>query len=158
MIVKDITDDLINMADRGEFDVIAHGSNCQCNQGAGIAYSLKMKWREIEVVDKATIKCDITKMGDYSKALVTTKKNTNLMVYNAYTQFRYGRNAFVDLDAVFDFFTRLNKIYKDDKDIRIGIPMIGSGYGKGNWSEIVNKINQATPDIDITLVRWERNK
>ena len=65
------------------------------------------------------------------------------------------------LDVISNRFKEIKTLaikYKDDKDIRIGIPMIGSGYGKGNWKDIATKINEATPDIDITLVRWERNK
>lgn len=38
---KEIKGDLIKLALEGEFDVIAHGCNCFCTMGAGIAVAMK---------------------------------------------------------------------------------------------------------------------
>ena len=41
MHVQTRTGDLIQLAQEGAFDVIAHGCNCQCVIGAGIAKVIK---------------------------------------------------------------------------------------------------------------------
>ncbi len=46
--------DLIKLALTGEFDVIIHGCNCQCEMGAGIAKAIKSTFPEAYQADLET--------------------------------------------------------------------------------------------------------
>ena len=48
---KEVKGDLIKLTLEGEFDVIAHGCNCFCTMGSGIAVAMKntfLDWNSFE--------------------------------------------------------------------------------------------------------------
>ena len=52
-MIKYIKGDLIKLAQKGKFDIIAHGCNCFCTMGAGIAiacYSDGSIFKKLSVV------------------------------------------------------------------------------------------------------------
>ena len=161
--MKTITGDLIESAERGEFDVIVHGCNCMCTMGKGIAKQIRNHFSKAYEVDKRTKRGDRSKLGTYTKADIIVQikdgngyRNHNLEVVNAYTQYdyrkQYGDNDInVDYMAIEDVFTRINHDFKDKK---IGIPLIGAGLAGGDWELIESIIERTTPDVDITVVEW----
>lgn len=169
-INKVIKGDLVQMAEKGTFNVIVHGCNCFYTMGAGIAKQLADKWPDVLGVDKAyTTKGDILKLGKYTICFVASEDNpliTRLQVINAYTQFQYGAPSHlkhvrppVDYLAIEKVFTQLNKVYGTKKgtynNVRMGIPKIGAGLAGGDWEQIEKIINAVTPDLDITLVEYK---
>ena len=56
--MKYIKGDLIKLALIGNFEVIAHGCNCMCTMGAGIAKTIKSEFPEAYQADCATEKGD----------------------------------------------------------------------------------------------------
>jgi O-acetyl-ADP-ribose deacetylase (regulator of RNase III) len=44
MSIKYVKGNIITLAKEGEFDVIAHGCNCFCNFGAGLARDIKREF------------------------------------------------------------------------------------------------------------------
>lgn len=98
---KEIKGDLIELAKQGMFDVIAHGCNCFCTMGAGIApqmarafgadkFNMELtEYREIDQYDQAVIvttnnRGNINKLGqiDYQKVVINTRTGRLLMGYS----------------------------------------------------------------------------
>jgi O-acetyl-ADP-ribose deacetylase (regulator of RNase III) len=94
--MKEINGDLIALAREGRFDLIAHGCNCFCTMGAGIAKGIRSAFPGAYEADRKTARGDRAKLGTCSVAEVG-----QLIVVNAYTQFDYrGSGTKVDYDAV----------------------------------------------------------
>ena len=146
MINKEIKGDLIALAKNGHFDVIIHGCNCFNVMGAGIAKQIREHFPEAYLADKRSVKGSKSKLGTYTYSL------GSVIVINAYTQYRPRRGA-VDYEAIQQVFKKLNSA-KVLYGASIGIPLIGCGLAGGNWHKVKQIINEATPDLNITLVKY----
>lgn len=143
---------LINMAKEGEFDVIIHGCNCQCDMGAGIAKAIKAEFPEASEADQATRKGDRQKLGTISTATIKGY-GRELVVVNAYTQFHWqGSGVLVDYDALRSAFRRVKEYFRGK---RIGYPKIGAGLAGGDWETIAAIIDKELEGEDHTLVELE---
>ena len=98
--MKEQTGDLIDLAMKGEFDVIVHGCNCECIMGGGIAKQIKKAFPETFEADCGTKKADASKIGGISYAKVKLENNRRLVIVNGYTQLLAGGQ--VNYDAVRD--------------------------------------------------------
>lgn len=49
---KEVYGDIIELSQKGEFDIIGHGCNCQKNFGGGLALTMKNKYPLSYEVDK----------------------------------------------------------------------------------------------------------
>jgi len=144
--------DLIKKAKEGEFDLIAHGCNCFCIMGAGIAEGIRSEFPEAFDADQTTTKGSKEKLGTCSFAKIE-REGINLIVVNAYTQFDYrGRVVKVDYDAV-----RLcmKWIKENFEGKRIGLPKIGAGLAGGDWEKISQIIDEELTGEDVTLVKYK---
>jgi len=147
-INNEVTGDLLDMADNGDFDAIVHGCNCFCNMGAGIAKQIKQRYPSAFEADCETESGDIAKLGTFTIASVG-----RFEVVNAYTQFKYGgKKSNADYSAIHSAFESINSAY--DYGAKIGIPLIGAGLAGGDWKVISDHINQVTSNLDITVVRY----
>lgn len=159
-INKIVQGDLVEMALKGEFDVIVHGCNCFGVMGAGIAPVIAKAFGGNEdLVRKVDLDFPIklgskVRLGHYS--YLQTK---GLLIINAYTQHSTGGRRVgkpdISYDAIRDVFTRLNIDLESHRPLRIGIPMIGAGLAGGDWSIIKKLINDSAPDLNITLVEYK---
>lgn len=134
--------DLLENAEQ-RFDVIVHGCNCFNNMGAGIAKSIKEKYPEAYRQDQKTKEGDKEKLGTITVARYGSAKP--FYVVNAYTQFKYGgggRNA--DYDAIRSCMKRINEVFPGK---HIGLPKIGAGLAKGDWSVIEKIIEDELTDV-----------
>lgn len=61
--MKTISADLIQLAGNGQFDRIAHGCNCYCTMGAGIAKAVMEVFPSAFEADRATKREDRAKLG-----------------------------------------------------------------------------------------------
>lgn len=135
------------MALDGKFDVIIHGCNCFCNFGAGIADTIADVFPQAMLADQMTMLGDSDKLGTYSSV-----KEKGVIIVNAYTQYKYGRDkAHVDYDAIRDVF---KLIKKDFSGLRIGYPLIGCGLAGGDWDIVSVIIDEELEDEDHTLVKF----
>lgn len=155
--MKIIKGDLLEQADKGEFDMILHGCNCFHTWGSGIAKALKSKWYSAYLVDKlGSSYGDATKLGSYTYADVTTISGDYLTIVNCYTQVRYGREKqhfqYSALETVLD---RLRVDFHLE-DYRIGYPLIGGGLGKGDPEIIKAIFEEKLKKLDHTLVEYLR--
>lgn len=158
---KEVKGNLISMALSGEFDVIAHGVNCFCVQGAGLApqmvkafgtdtFPLEALWR----------KGDFNKLGqiDCRNVKYPLNLDKDLWVVNAYTQYNYGSydksKIPLDYEALTLCLRKMNHIFKGK---HIGLPQLGAGLAKGNWSKIKKIIQKELIDCNVTVVIYDKN-
>lgn len=149
--MKSVTGDLLELALRGEFDVIVHGCNCFHDMSAGIAAAIAERFPEAFIADHATSYGDRAKLGTVSAAPIE-RSGVRFMVVNAYTQFTWkGPGPHVDYDAVSGCFEAIAKNYAAS---RIGYPRIGAGLAGGDWAILANIINARLDGLDHTLVEF----
>jgi O-acetyl-ADP-ribose deacetylase (regulator of RNase III) len=198
-MMKYIDGDLIKLAQRGNFNVIAHGCNCFCQMGSGIAPQMaeafgcdefEMERTERSEYDEDTEenysiptyhKGDINKLGNIDfeyqylwfdhpmvkepgVAIPMSSKSLgqenvkDLIVVNAYTQYKYGRNhadgdkSPVDYAAIEMCMKKINHLFKGK---HIGLPKIGAGLAGGDWDRIEKIINTELKDCEITIVNYK---
>lgn len=84
--MKIIEGDLVELALRGNFDVIVHGCNCFCTMGAGIAKTIKDVFPEAYEADIQTEKGSRDKLGGISY-VVLNRNGYEITVVNGYTQY-----------------------------------------------------------------------
>lgn len=152
-MIKDVDGNLIEMADDGLFDVIAHGCNCFNTMGSGIAKSIKNRWPKVLAADLATTKGDRSKLGTCIPVKCDTIAGGSVDVVNAYTQYRYGRGGpHADYEAVRSCMVWLNENYKGK---RVGLPLLAAGLAGGDWSIIYRHIADSLTDCDVTIVHFD---
>ena len=121
--MKTIKGNLLDLFDTGEFDIIIHGCNLQQNMGGGIAYQIAQRYPEAVDADLMYSRG----LGGYTVAIINDKQ----IIVNAYTQVLPGRDA--RLFAITKVFRTLRHLISN---MRVGIPMIGSGIGGLEWSDV----------------------
>lgn len=175
--MKQIDGDLIKLAKEGYFDVIAHGVNCFCEMGAGIAPQMAKAFGCDEfLMEGPNYKGDINKLGtinyesihqvpigiamshyvtdDYLKSI-----GKELIVVNAYTQYHYGKNhkdgvsTPVDYEAITLCMRKMNYLFKGK---HLGLPLIGAGLAGGDWDRIHTIIrDECSSDMTVTIVHYK---
>ncbi len=168
---QEVDGDLIELAKRAEFDVIAHGCNCRCKMGAGIAPQMakafgcdRFKEEMFTSMEKlGNIDYETFVLGENAIWNIEDGKNNRyepeLTVVNAYTQYNYGRNHEDGDDIPFSYeaFTlcmrKINYMFKGKK---IGLPKIGAGLAGGNWRIIKSIIIRELADCYVTVVNYKK--
>lgn len=155
---KEIKGDLIKLARKGNFDVIAHGCNCWCTMGAGIAPQMAKAFGCDKFSMELEGKGDINKLGqiDYKNITLDAKDSPNrlyLNVVNCYTQFNIGRHKKpLDYDALTLCMRKINETFKRGT---IGLPKIGAGLAGGSWTKIRNIIRKELIDCNVIVVIYK---
>jgi O-acetyl-ADP-ribose deacetylase (regulator of RNase III) len=150
-----IKGDLVKLAnEKNYFDVIVHGCNCFCTMGSGIARQIRDLWPQVYKADCLTEMGDKNKLGCYTFCQVWTKSQKPLVVFNAYTQYNYGRDKVqADYDAIRKVFRCLAESgYLNG--MRIGLPMIGCGLAGGDWNIVEKIIEEELEGFDVTIVEY----
>ena len=168
MSYKEINGDLIKLALDRKFDVIAHGCNCFCTMGAGIA----PKMAKVFGCDKFEMERykSIEKLGNIDYQTFVLGKNAmwslydadnklnepELTVVNAYTQYSYGKNHKDGVDKPLDYealtlcLRKINNVFKGK---HIGLPgLIGCGLAGGKEEVVKEIIKKELKDCDVTIV------
>jgi O-acetyl-ADP-ribose deacetylase (regulator of RNase III) len=150
--MKVVRGDLLDLARRGQFDVVVHGCNCFCNFGKGIALQVKREFPAAFRADLQTAKGDRTKMGSCSQAEVQLGHGT-LVVVNAYTQYHWnGPGILADYPSIRRCMAWIRETHPHQ---RIGLPRIGAGLAGGDWPTIAAIIDEELGMADVTLVEFE---
>lgn len=154
--MKTIKGDIITLAEQGKFDIVIHGCNCFCTFGSGLAAQIKEAWPEVYEADKRTKNGDVMKLGTAIVVPIRTNNRT-FTVMNAYTQYEWSNACRkTEYSAIISVFKRLYEFCKTfDVEYRIGIPKIGSGYGRGDWNIISGIIQECLGELDYTIVEYD---
>ena len=161
MKFEEIKGNLISLASEGKFDIIAHGCNCFCTMGAGIAPQMAKAFGADKFPkEHSNYRGDINKLGtiDYIEFTGVCSENPDKQMYNhikqewvpiknnflksltivnAYTQYHYGanhadgKNKPLDYEALILCMRKINHRFKGK---HIGLPLIGAGLAGGIWS------------------------
>ena len=149
--MKNLTGDLLQLALNGEFDVIVHGCNCQCQMGKGIALSIKRLFPEAYAADLRTAKGDAAKLGTITMAEVV-RNGRSFYVVNGYTQYHWrGEGNKADYAAIRDVMRAVKSQFPGK---RIGYPKIGAGLAGGDWAIIHSIIDDELVGEDHTYVEY----
>lgn len=156
--MKVIQGDLLDMFDKGEFDVIAHGANCFNLMGAGIAHSIATRYPLTRQADFMTTKGDPNKLGSWSETMIPRAETALAgIVYNFYTQYEPGANF--DVEA-FTLILRKFKLMTQRRgweNVTFGIPFIGCGIGGGNPLDVMAVVDRELVGIDVTMVEFSES-
>ena len=141
---KEVEGNLLDMFDKGEFDVIAHGANCQSKMGAGIAKQIKERYPDAYYADLYDWRLPEMKLGSLSWT-------NDRSIFNLYTQYDLGKDA--RISALCNALAQFNLIVS--KDLKIGLPQIGCGIGGLEWSVVKAIIQKYLKDYDVTVVIYK---
>jgi len=150
--------DLLDLAEKREFDIIVHGCNCFNIMGGGIAYAIAKKYPQAKLVDSDTIRGNREKIGTFTISKAFSKNlNSSFFIINAYTQFSPSRGEDVFEYEAFDRI--LNQLAESYPFSRFGFPLIGCGLAGGNKERILNQIEEFANKIQgtVTVVEWDKN-
>lgn len=146
MKYQEIKGDLIELAKKGKFDVIAHGCNCYKTMGAGIAYQISKHFPNAYSVDKNDKRLPIQRLGDYTQYM-----SGDCMIVNLYTQYKPGKD--LNYNALNLSLYKLNKKFSG---CTIGLPLIGCGIAGGDWNKVKSIIQEELKDCNVTVVFYDR--
>ncbi|BCG50218.1 hypothetical protein [Ralstonia phage RP13] len=152
MISNYIRGNLIDNFFADRYDAIAHGCNCFCAMGNGIAREIRDRIPAAYQIDQVTTRGYRGKMGSFSQIQVNQG-----IVYNAYTQYTYwDKDDMLSMTSVELVFNRINADMKHHGLTKLGIPCIGAGLAHGDWDAISKIIHEVTIDIQIEVVIWDQ--
>jgi len=132
-----------------ELNFIAHGVNCQNVMGSGVARALFEKYPEVK--EQYHKYFETAPIGAENLGKVQfVKINPNLTILNLFTQNKFGQGdqIYVDYIAISNIFSTLNRMLHGKS---LAIPKIGAGLAGGDWREIERIVDDATPNLDITV-------
>jgi O-acetyl-ADP-ribose deacetylase (regulator of RNase III) len=152
---KEIKGDLIKLALNGEFDVIAHGCNCMCNMGAGIAVGMN---RTFGVggyqLEHPNMRGNINKLGQIEFRHFPLTTETGVYIVNCYTQYLPAKNQKpLDYEALRLCLRKMNFSFNGNK---IGLPLIGCGLAGGDPEKVIPMIKEELKDCDVTVVIYDK--
>lgn len=163
--------DLIQIAESGFLNAIAHQANCFCKGKSGIASLIFKAFPEAMEADNATEVGQKAKLGSMSFGSVVFKEVDPagidpLFVFNLYGQYNWNRRS-KDYGTVYDALlsslremkATLDKLF-GDSEVKVGFPLIGCGLAGGNWG-IVEEMIKSTfndPKYRVFIVTLEELK
>ena len=159
-MLKHAKGNLLDLAERGEFDIIVQGCNCFNAMGGGIAKEIRARYPEVAAVDAKTQRGDYNKLGNWTSSEVISGDLgyvSKFTVINAYTQ--YGVSTTKDMFEYLAFGLILQKLSHQFEDKRIGLPYIGMGLAGGKKETILPMIEYFAEELtktggSVTLVEF----
>jgi O-acetyl-ADP-ribose deacetylase (regulator of RNase III) len=148
---------LLDMAERGDFDVVIQGCNCFNTMGGGIAKEIRERYPHVAEVDARTEKGDYTKLGTWTSSVVTPNDDHAFCIINAYTQFDMSTGEDVFEYTAFELI--LQKMVRLWGSYSIGLPYIGMGLAGGDKERIIPMIERFAEQVSakggsVTLVEF----
>ena len=83
----EIKGNLVDLWLKGAFDVMIHGANCWCRMKSGIAGEIAQKIPGAVKADNTSKAGNINKLGTFT----LWEHPNSQIIFNAYTQYNYGR-------------------------------------------------------------------
>lgn len=149
---------LFNFIYEGRYEIVLQGCNCFCKMDDGIALQFAQHFPEVLLADVKTPYKDKNKLGTFVEVDIE-RFDKKFKILNCYTQYAY---AGYDIE-VFDYFdydafeTILQKIQEYDKQIKIGMPLIGSGHAGGDVERILFMIEKYLSQHNIEIALYNTN-
>lgn len=151
--IKEAKGCLVELAQEGHFNVIAHPCNCQNIMAVGIANKIKERFPVAELVDyrywKENKNCKNDMLGKFSNTPLIESEHNLFIVANLYVQLTPGP-AF----QTRYFKWALEGLLNLYGDVRYAIPKIGKEIG-ANWNEVRELIYHVGDGHDITILHYD---
>ncbi len=133
--------------------IIVHGVSCRGVMGAGVALAVKQNYPQ--AFHDYQKRCySASNIAALLGEIVTSRISEDLFIVNAFTQRNYGAYhtwSQENYEAIRNCFFKVN-ILASHYNLPVFFPMIGSGLGKGDWSQIKEIIlNTLDKQVDKTL-------
>lgn len=156
-MLKHTKGNLLDLAERGHFEVVIQGCNCFNTMGGGIAREIRERYPYVAEVDSLTTRGDYNKLGNYTKNVVVVNKDHSFVVINAYTQFNMSTGE--DVFEYTAFALILQKMVRLYGTLNIGLPYIGMGLAGGHKETIMLMIKDFAQQVSekggtVTLVEF----
>ncbi|KAH3744784.1 hypothetical protein Pelo_13827 [Pelomyxa schiedti] len=142
----------------GSFDIVLQCCNCLCHMGAGIAATIRKRYREAFLADLETPPEEEKKLGHYSSALVTvpSQPQKQFTIVNLYAQYDYGKDyrrlCYKALWLSLSRFLQQLRLQRCTYSVVIGTYWVGCVRAGGN-KEVVHKILRSLfTDYSVTVV------
>lgn len=146
---------LLTLAERGKFDIIVHGCNCQNTMGSGIAKEIRERFPSAYDVDTAYHEkkklIPYLKLGNFTHTRVGS-----FTIVNAYTQYDYLPRG-VDHFEYASFAVILQKLLYLYPNYDFGFPYIGMGLAGGDKDRIISMLEEFAKELrggSATLVEF----
>jgi O-acetyl-ADP-ribose deacetylase (regulator of RNase III) len=152
LALKHTKGNLLDLAEKGAFDIVVQGCNCFNTMGGGIAREIRERYPMAAEVDNETVQGDYRKLGNY-----TTAFTGKFLIVNAYTQYNMSQGTDVFEYTAFQLITeKLAFAYPGKK---FGLPYIGMGLAGGDKTWIMPIIENfakrvSMEDGTVTLVEF----
>lgn len=141
-----------------DYDIIAHGVNCQGVMGSGFAKQIKERfpWAYESYLEACAQRDPEWNLG----RVRTVRQGSGIRIAHCFTQLNYGKEKkrYVSYDAIADVMYALNNLLISDEVIlkrpcKLVMPMIGAGLGGGNW-EVIKAIIETSfdPTTNVTVI------
>jgi hypothetical protein len=148
----------ITLAEKGNFVAFAHGCNCLCRMGRGIAKEVKERLQPMWLADVRTLPGDRSKLGTYTSAVFPWGVG-----YNLYTQFSHSdKDDMIDWDKVPGCFQCMFANMVTRKLTTLIIPKLCAGLARGHlsekeaWNRVVDIIETNCPEgIQVIVVEYD---
>ena len=157
---------LLDLAERGKFDVIVHGANCFNSMGSGIAKEIRERYPDAYEADtrydaQIGINWRYMKLGNYSATDVFVGAG-KFKIINAYTQYSMNKQGqeFKDHFEYDSFKVILQKLLHFYGNYDFGFPWIGMGLAGGDRDRIIAMLEDFAEKVtakggSVTLVSYE---
>ena len=162
-MLKHTKGNLLDLAEKGEFDIIVHGCNCQNTMGSGIAAEIRERYPDAYDADSRMDQefgknYRYLKLGNYSEVKVYAKVG-KFSIINAYTQFNFAPRD-VDHFEYDSFKLILQKLYQFYGNYDFGFPYIGMGLAGGDKDRIIAMLEDFAEKVtakggSVTLVEFQ---
>lgn len=147
----------ITLAEKGNYVAFAHGCNCLCRMGRGIAKEVKERLPAMWEADRVTGFGDRRKLGTF-----TTAQFPWGVGYNLYTQFSHSdKDDMVDWDKLPGLLKSLFEDMQRRGLSTLVIPKICSGLARGNlteeeaWDRVEVLLHSHPKEIEVIVVEYK---
>lgn len=148
----------ITLAQKGNHVAFAHGCNCLCRMGRGIAKEVKERLHPMWLADVRTLPGDRKKLGTFTSAVFEWGVG-----YNLYTQYSHSdKDDMVDWIAVEKAIEKMFADMLDKMIFTLFLPKICSGLARGHlteeeaWNRVVKILEDYKPAlIEVVVVEYD---
>lgn len=130
---------------------IVHGCNCQGVMGSGVALAIKNKYPKAYTSYKAFCCVYGDVPSDMLGRVNSVYINSSLIVLNAFTQERYGKDGrlYASYQAIDEVFHKLASNIATE--VPIHMPKIGCGLGGAKWEIVYSMLKHSLADHNVTI-------
>lgn len=162
-MLKHTKGNLLDLAEKGKFDIIVHGCNCQNTMGSGIAKEIRARYPDAYESDTRMdqefgASHRYLKLGNYSQTTVYPSAG-KFTIINAYTQFNFAPRG-LDHFEYDSFKLILQKLWHFYGNYDFGFPYIGMGLAGGDKDRIIAMLEDFAEKVtakggSVTLVEFQ---